>query len=852
MATTILGRKPSAPPASDAGFGLPPANQARWTKLGTAPRHLWAYKGGARIGKQTGEPNGTAYLGYYGGPTNPAARIGYRPAFTVSTVLADNTGGTNNEGDLAAPFLVLSGAEVFGEAHLSVAGGLGQDNSGATMWFRSSVTGTPPNPSGYTSSSPQGQASIWLEAEDNVAPDTPVNRSPSTTQTTTTPTFGADFRDDNEVVGSFAVGDADKLKQYKIQLRLVGSGTNLWDATYTADPTEQAARRYTRIYAGAALSAGNSYEWRTQVSDQTGAWSAWSSWLSFAINAGGTVTLSGAPTGKITDTTPDFAFSWTHGSALSTNAVQIQLLQGGVVTKTSAIITKTVASGASGTITAAESGFGTLTRGQTYGYKVRGRDTGNLWSEYSAERSFSVNGLPNAPTNLSPANGAVVSALPLLKFKATDPDDAVATLTGQVRIKNSGGTLLQTRTAPYNAATGYFEYQTISADMAAPGTFRWDGRAIDAEGYGPYSSEYVVVYGTGPVFTITSPTHAQVLTTSTPTFTWSVTSGGPQAKVYVIIATPSYINDDNVHFATNIAHGYPTNSAFASTDAFFTVPAGWLHEDVPYTAYIYLHNNLDLLGVVEREFSIDYVPPASIAGFAASAELAEGDPDGYPSAIFLTWEASAVDPDGFGGYVIDRYPDGEGPDQAVVLGLFVLTSQGDVQARDHTAASGQPYRFTIRQLVTQGADETESVPVEAFATVTLAGVVLTDVAAPEERRALLRYVAGRGVRPVSDRTVVRTWAEKPTILEGETNYRELSGTFNFLLRAEDDALTKMRELRALYGRRPDRSPIVVCIRDEDGNKLFARITEMPETANARNVREIQIVAVEINYAEGSA
>lgn len=837
MATTTLGRQPPAPPSSDEGFGLPASGQMRTTVVASSvPRHMWAYRAGARIGKQSGQPNGTAYIGLYDGSATPDDRVAYRAGFTVSAVLADNTGGTNSEGDLVAPVLLLSGTRLWGSLDASVAYGHGQDNSGAEMYFRSGVTGTPPDPNGYTSNSPQGQLSLWVVCEDNVAPDTPVNRSPSTTQTTTTPTFGADFDDDNEALPGFAVGEADKLRQYRVQLREVGTTTLKWDATYTASTTEQDNRRWERAYAGTALAAGETYEWRTQVSDQAGAWSSWSSWLSFAVNAGGSVTNL-TPLNKITDTTPDFTFDWDHGGGLSTDRVQVQLLQGGVVTKTSPEIVKTVADGATGTITASESTFGTLTRGQNFTYRIRGRDTLGLWSDYSPSFPFNVNAFPGAPTSLSPANGSATSSRPLLSFLATDVDDATSALAGQVRIKDAAGALLQTRTAPYNATTGRFEYQTLAADLATTATYRWDARATDAEGYGGYSAEYVVVYGAGPTVTVTAPTASEVLSTSAVTVAWTATD---QVKYRV-----------RVWLAADDALVYDSGEVTSATQS-HVIPAGTLHEDTNYYVAVEVTNSVPLAGTSSgRNFSIDYVPPPSIAGFVASATPALFDPDGYPSSVLLTWEASSADPEAFVAYVVDRYPDGSGPDQTTVLGLVELTSPSSTAYTDHTPASGQPYRYVIRQRVMQGIDETESDPVEAFATATLAGVVLADVLAPEERRAALRYVDQRTVRHVDDRVVLRTWADKPTILEGATDYVEIDGTFRVGLAGDTDGGAVLVGLRALRGKRDDGTPVVACYRDERGRKVFVRPLEVEEDDQRRNWWTVRVRAVEVAWTEGS-
>ena len=423
----------------------------------------------------SGDP-GTVQLATYdtngGAPDDLLGRTG---TISLNSRMVDASDGQEYVEDLIASFVMASGKK-FALQGLFRGGRMahGQDSVASLMFRRSTSASTNPDPNNYTSSPTETRMTISVLYEANVAPNVPSSASPadSASFTTTTPTYAADFRDDNETLPNGLT--SDYLNAYQIQVRSVASdgattGTVVWDSgTVGASNTEKTNRRFSKVHGGSALSPGQRYQWRSRVQDRCGAWSNWTDWTAgdFLVSGAAIVTLDGTPTGRTTDTTPDFQARYHHVSGTAADRVQVRLYIGDTLAKTSPEITKAVSSaalpGTLFTITAAESTFGTLASGVQYSYQVRARAS-SIWSDWSAKRTFFTNGAPNTPTNLVPVSGSVVSALPLLTFQATDPDGDA--LTPSLRVKDANGTVHHTRTPTYDgtlySGAGGYKYQTV-------------------------------------------------------------------------------------------------------------------------------------------------------------------------------------------------------------------------------------------------------------------------------------------------------------------------------------------------------------------------------------------------------
>lgn len=462
------------------GASGPTTSNQRAVVYPAATSNFWAYSGGILGGGDgTGNPVvAVACWNVSGG--NPGSLRGSTATVTFSNTMTSGlSGGTVLTGTFASAIQLYSGTQYalgyLSTAHdfnhgMSAAANFSNGSGGYTQpvvfYFRDVSAQPPTDPMGYTSNSVQGVISVFLNVTANRAP-TAALVSPSGTITSATPAMQYSFTDADATAGY-----GDKLHQYRIQVRRKSDNASFWDATFTATTAEQSAAQTNQTYAGTALVPGTTYQSRAWVSDLFATASAWTAWTDFTVNAGGTVTVV-SPSGKQNVSSGiTFTADWTHASSLSTQDVQIQLLQNGVVVQDSGSIAKTVVSssapGTSFTITWAQSGFSTLTWGTAYTYQIRGQDTGGLWSPYSTpQTAFSTDAYPNVATGLSPANSLAVTSPPILTATITDPD-AGDTLTANARIKLPPTIANPTFTSDVSGWTGSNTGDTAGATVTAP------------------------------------------------------------------------------------------------------------------------------------------------------------------------------------------------------------------------------------------------------------------------------------------------------------------------------------------------------------------------------------------------
>jgi hypothetical protein len=433
------------------------------------PEHGWIYAIGCLGGKLSGQPNLTwrgAVWDISGSSVDD--RLAYTSTVTVSNVATSGSDAAEIQGTISTPIQGWSGTK-YGIGWSVISGiflhGMSAANNNPPesydyyFHYKNNGSSIPTDPFNESSSSYEGTMTNWFVYDANVAPTTTLGTmTPSGTINTSTPNFVGDFDDANESRG-------DKMKQFQVQVVRQSDSLSFWDTTQSATASEQTNKQFVTTYAGTALVPSIGYKWRYRVSDQFGVWSSYSSYVNFTVNAGGSIsTATGTPTGKQETQSPTpFTGVWTHASALSTNAVEVRVKQGSTVVRTSPTIAKTVANGATASVTWAETTFAALSWGASYTYEMRARDTGNLWSAWSAGRAFTTNASPTVPASLSPAGSIVTTTLPKLTCVSTDIDDTIATgLSVTCRIKDNAGTLIQTRTMVYNAGTLKWEYQTIA------------------------------------------------------------------------------------------------------------------------------------------------------------------------------------------------------------------------------------------------------------------------------------------------------------------------------------------------------------------------------------------------------
>jgi hypothetical protein len=699
----------------------------------------------------------------------------------------------------------------------------GQDNTPAFM-YRSNRGGTTlPDPLS-SAGDPQTRITIWVNYEANVKPDKPSDLTPADggTTTDTTPLYEGDFTDDNEVMPNGLT--SDYLTAYQIQVRSVSSdgattGTLVWDSgVKVASETERDNARFSRSHGGSALTAGSRYQMRARVQDRHGAWSDWShgqfvseAWQDFLVTGAGIITLDGTPTGRTTDTTPDFQGRYHHVLGTAATHVKIQLWSGNTFLKETTEIAKAISSSASPgtlfTITAAESAFGTLNDGTNYKYRIAAK-SGGVYSEYSAFRTFKTNTKPTTPTNLRPAGGAT-STLPLITFQSTDPDGDA--LTAEVRIKSDAGALLFTRAATYDAALynglGGWKYQTTSTDFATFAVYRFDARSSDGSLTSDYSGEQNVTYAAGPSITITAPTEAEVITTDTPLITWTVT-GQVKRRVYIYDATTNALLHDSGEATTATAS--------------YSMPADILRNGGTYYVIVQVTNSAPLTGTsAQRNFSLVYTALPVVSGFYATPDYAEQDVE--PSVMLLGWDAITV---ASGDYLRTTIYRGDaGSTLASAMKVYETTNQGATSWTDTIPKSGVGQTYWMTYEVQESAlDILTAEAAEVTGLIEIQATVISDIRSGMTDRVFLWSTQERQEETQRDQTEIQTWdGGAPWLFEGPVEYKTMQVEAFVYQTAGATVEEQLAGLRYLEGSRLDGSRVLSCYRDDRSRKFFGRV-----------------------------
>jgi hypothetical protein len=782
--TVIIGRKSTTP---DDHFGDMGASEIRAYVANNAPADAWIRRARYRGGRITGSTPRVRVAVYdtAGGGPAPDDLIYTFPNTYPSERMDDANGGelvTVNVDSTTKAFLVAGG--------LNYALGLqvndasfrhnmieAADISGENEQFYYKSASNPPNPYGASTVSTEGWITLWLEGDQNLAPLIPINISPSGQTLSITPTLEADFRDPNGTYGATAYGTAgnfdagDYCASARVKVRRKSDAVSFWDHTYTTTSGERAANRTSKVYAGTTLVRGTVYQVQWQHFDRNGDSSPVSAWVDFTPGSLGVVTTTGIPTGKVDDTTPDVAWSWFHGTGLSADRVRVKFYRGNASTPsaTSSDMTVSVASGAGGSALWSSMGIGTaLIPGELYYYTVEARATDLVWSQPSAKRSFTVDAAPGVPTNLSPATGEIrsTSTYPVLSAKITDADDTNATgLAGTVEILDSGGSLIQTRAATLRAGTtDIYDYQTVAADLAAPGTYRhrwysFDGYlysgGVTSSGSASRSAEAVFSWAAVPSPVITAPIGGSSLATVQPVIQWTVAS---QDKFRARIL------ENGVEVFSS---GEISNTAARE----YTFPVGYTKNGHTYDFELGVQFSTLWGYDTETAVLIDYVEPASAGNFQVLPGTVNLEP--IPTAAVGTWDAYIGDY--FDSYTIYRDDLGDRP-------YLEIRNAALTTFTDYHAPNNAVYTIVVNEM--RGLDElVASEPVSVNVTIGIRGVVMVSLDNPQvDRYVNLAWESVEWTAQGEESTYFTWGAEKPISKRGVAEWFE--GAQEFKLNSE--------------------------------------------------------------------
>lgn len=778
------------------------------------PQHGWAHRFGMRLGTESGgtvQVRGhlwaTSSSGNPGSLLASTAQIAQSQSYTYSTApYADVAGDLTSIARLTSGSAYAVGFAATGSTRH------GQTASGDLMYMRSAGTTGPFNPLGYTSSSPQGLLDNFVLYDANVAPSVPGSLYPVGQISNQSPAFTGTFRDANETVNGRNNKANERLNHFRVQLRQVGSSTLLWDSTYGAPEDQKVARAFSAGYGGSgSLTPGVTYEWRSAVSDAFDAFSAWTGWTSFSINPGGSVST---PTGggrKTTRQPTGFVSTWSHIAGLSMDAYNPQILQNGVVVRDFGTRVVGAQSAPGGTIDVlggiadwTNTGTAQLDWGQSYTIRVRGRDTGGVWSPFSSGLAFTTNYPPTTPAPAYPLPNGVFSQRPMLSSLMTDPDNTPATgLQGFVRIKNNAGTVLFTRQSALSPTGGGWQYQTTATDLPTFAPYRWDAFGTDGVLTTPYSPERPFTYAEGPVIAITSPVPGAIASTPTLGFAYTVTDqASRQAKVYRAGEDAPLITFGTVVSTTDKDGAVGLQDIPNNTDLELTIT---------------VTNSSGLTAESPRvPFRLQYPPAPPITGFTASPELAAGDRE--PSVVRLTWNPSTIT-SGFDKYRVFRNAPFDPTDLGQTL-IVEITSISQTEVIDAQPANGVVYHYTIDQFQRLGVSVVGSGPFYAGPIqLDFHAVIISDAADPG-RRVVLPYVRDPERGFTDDRRLVDPWSGgPPVLLTGGAVSRTVRATYQLIANPEQ----QLAAIQQLSGERSDGSVAVLNYRNHLGLAMTGTI-----------------------------
>lgn len=780
---TTVGRKPSG---NDAGWGLLTAGWGRGNLTGSTTVNGWITQFGARCGRyDSGTP--TVQIAAYtpNGGDNLGDIVALSATFSAPALMLDAYSGSNYT---ATP---LNNVPVIYKANRSLSLAvrcqgarltLGQDSSGLELHQRNVGTSFP-DPFAATTKSPEGKLSVWVEITPNTAPSAPSNVSPADGASVTdqTPDLAMDFRDAEETVGGASLGNGDRMSAWQFEVWNSAGTTRLQTSgKQTATATQQTNRRATWTVP-TALTAGATYQIRGTVWDRLDTASAVTTWritIPGSSGGGGSGTTGGnmslvtlvasalIGTNATDQPMPDFQGRW-NGTA-STASVQARVLNSsGSVARAVFSKTVTVANAATVVIDYAETGWAALAIGSKYRIQLKAIDTAGIDSPWVSTGLFTVNSPPGVPYERKPPVGAAYETYPTLEAKFSDSDHPSSSLTVDFMVRPAGNTGTGVRCTSLSYIGGdLWRAANTATTMPAKGQYEWRARATDpAGGVGGWSTWIAVGYLNPQTVTITSPAEGSVSATGTPTVTWTFST--TQSAFRVLAQEQIFTDQPEVYFDSGVI----TSSAQT-----YTVPAGALHNNMDVSLIVIATAPSGISAQNGVGVSISYPVVAALTGVTAVPVGSLFEPVSQASSIQVSWnpvsEAVIASVD-FAGYLVHRIDLETGES----LVLRHLLTRDETVFVDRTPRSGTPYRYEPTALkVVNLVDWVETQPAPAFASVKLAGSVLSDLAGAGVTLPL-PYWTQRGDSPVRDIEVIPTLGRRPVTFQGLLNYSVIAGSF---------------------------------------------------------------------------
>lgn len=837
----------------------------------------WGYSMTIRTGPATAGSRDIQGVIYSTTP-NPTTKAGETEEFTASTVM--NSGGTGaahtvdllDAVKMRSNFSYALGADSEdGRTGLGmIAAGSWPDHDNYLFYYDTDSSLPPPTTFTTDRTSYEGHLAIAVNYEPNVAPDVPRTSSLSppdgSNQSSLTPVFTAEFRDDNETLPNGL--DADTMQSFVITVRRSSDNHLMWSFDELSTPDERTARAFSRTYEGETLVAGITYKWKAKTRDQFGAESGETPYQTFTVGASYVDVSTGTPTGKQETQTMSFTGIWHHTSLNAKSArVRIRNRVTGAIYRdmgtASVTLSPNVAPNGVATVTwaqiiAAAPTWTNLAWGTDLTYEMQLRDTANNWSGWSSPtRDFKINAVPSTPTLVTPVNGEIWSTRPKLTVKSTDPDDTVATgfvVKGYVKQLSTS-----TTRGPYSftlraGTTDTWDLQTTATHLPAVSDYQWwtysgDGTIWSGkqtlEANAALSAVGSFTYALGPTVTVTSPVDASVIATDTPHFEWT-TPGSTQNAFRVLVwdrDTQKEIYDTNYILSAAQSWDFPDDLDL-------------LKNGGHYQGRVYVQDTLTLTGSSGWiAFDLVYPEPVAIDGVSASLIYAEGDVD--PTVTLLQWNTPVV-PAG-ATYLwtrITRVPTDDTPisvddrdretRQVQVARIYDISV---TRFEDHRAPTGQTLIYRVRAYFRQGSDQMGSPVTSAVIRLDFNQGILQqvpDTGYVPEHRVVLQY---RGDLRVPLKTNKTRWRPmnkaKSLVFAGKQFERELSGTFKLHGLDQQDIEAQVRELQYMAA-----MPNILHWKDGQGRSMYCIMDQPVEISPpGGRIRQFEFTLLEVDYPE---
>lgn len=797
VATATYGRKPGT---VDSGWGVAQSGWMRGSNMGAPTYDGWIIKFGFRGGKpSSGSANATGDVAIYTVTgSNAAALLGEMSGtVTVSAVMSSAGGGSDYEKAPAAPVKRPKNAQyVLAVRSAANTFHFGQDLSGHFMHKRNGVAASFPNPYAATSVDHEGKISVWAIEVPNTAPLKPSNVSPPAggSTTDTTPTIAADFRDAEEILPGFALGQGDQLKSFRVVILNADKSATIHDSgIVNSDSTMRTNRRST--YTVPALSSAT-YVAQVIHLDQFDAPSPPMEWT-FTVGAASLdVDLNPANVAiadplRTTAANPGYAYTWHHSGSANLTNLRISIRQmdtGAIVLGPYAVsglsVPVNTPQSATGSVLFAAAGWAALTRGKSYRYEIAGSPDGSSWSQDEPSPWFIVNKPPDLPVNHSPHAGQAFVGYPVFSIDITDADDPSDELTPHFLIRPYGvGSGSAFANAPQYLGNNRWAVQSTSADITGLGNWEWAVYANDPSAANGSQTGWQAIYQTTPpTITWTNPDPPnESFTTGTPTLTWTVdrTQSSFQLTIYRY-AYSQRIADviANVLYGTPIppmpvAHRSPL---VASGVGSYAVPAGVLKNNQAYTIQMDVNTSDGLRTGAETYFNVDYVERVAPTGLSITAIPGPFEPNAAQySTLLANW--NAIGTAGPGPYASDAdfasnggYEFGYrlvGSETDIVLATMPTRTDNRYEIR--TARSGEDREYFVRYRYSENLEVITSAEATVQASLILENTVISDMRVGGGS-VPIRYWESAGGQDIGDEESIVTFGPKPISFRGVLSY----------------------------------------------------------------------------------